>query len=297
MPNNPNATLTRPAVLMLVVLTGIVGCGSKNAQDTQHKPQLFVSVAPLAFFAKRIAREHLTVNILIDQGANPHTYTPTPRQIVSMARGGLLFSSGASFERTITSRMTWDKTKLKIVDLAAYLHGNEPHAGHEGHDHADDNHIWMSPRSAKLISKVICGELCAFDPPHAEEYRSNLTKLQADLDALDARLTTTLKPLSGKNFFIFHPSLGYFARDYGLVQHAVEHEGKSPGPRHRSKLVALARASGVKTIFVEPQFSQRAANVIAEEIGGKTVMLDPLSEDYINNMEQIAEEFQKALKP
>jgi len=78
---------------------------------------------------------------------------------------------------------------------------------------------------------------------------------------------------------------------------AVETGGKSPGPRHLTELIARARADGVKVIFVQPQFSERAAGVIAEQIGGVVVPLDPLAKDYISNLERIGDEIRKALTP
>ena len=96
---------------------------------------------------------------------------------------------------------------------------------------------------------------------------------------------------------MFHPAFGHFAKAYGLKQEAVESQGKSPGPKHITELIARAKAAGAKVIFVQPQFSQRSAEIIAKRIGGRVVPLDPLSGDYINNLEHIAEEFQKALAP
>lgn len=249
---------------------------------------MFVSVAPLAYFAERIADRHITVSVLIAPGGNPHTYTPTPRQIVRLSRGGLLLCAGSGFEQIISSKLAWGNAQLRVVNLAEGVDEHGPHA---------DSHIWMSPRIAKTLAAGIYRELCILDPPHTDDYRDNLRKLHDDLDDLDTRITKILAPSKGKTFLVFHPAFGYFARDYGLKQEAVESEGKSPGPRYRIDLIARAKTAGVKTIFVQPQFSRQAADIIAEEIGGQVVVLDPLDGDYINNLEHIAEELQKALQP
>jgi zinc transport system substrate-binding protein len=265
------------------------GCGGEPAD--QGKPQVFVSIAPLAYFTERIAGRHVTVNVLIAPGGNPHTYTPTPKQVVRLSQAGLLLFAGSDFAQIVSSRLARGNTQLRVVNLAEGLDAH----GH--HEDGADSHVWMSPRIARTLAEGICRELCTLDPLHADEYRKNLRKLQDDLDALDARLTKTLAPLKGRTFFVFHPALGHFAKAYGLKQEAVETEGKSPGPRHRNELIARAKTAGVKVIFVQPQFSRQAADVIAEEIGGEVAILDPLSRDYINNLEHIAEELQKALQP
>ena len=278
-------TIRSQAALLLAMLITAGGCGGRGEPARQGKPQVFVSVAPLAYFTERIAGKHVTLSVLIAPGGNPHTYTPTPRQIVRLSRAGLLLCAGSGFEQIVSSKLAWGNTQLRVVNVA-----DEP-------GHQEDSHVWMSPRKARTLAAEICRELCTLDPLHTDDYRNNLRKLQDDLDDLDARLTKTLAPFKGKTFLVFHPAFGYLARDYGLLQEAVESEGKSPGPRHRSDLIARAKAAGVKTIFVQPQFSRQAADIIAKEIGGTIVVLDPLAGDYINNLKHIAEELQKALQP
>ncbi|NQT18790.1 MAG: zinc ABC transporter substrate-binding protein [Planctomycetes bacterium] len=281
-------TIRSQGALLLAMLIAAGGCGGRGEPVEQGKPQVFVSVAPLAYFAERIAGRHVTVSVLIAPGGNPHTYTPTPRQVVRLSRAGLLLCAGSGFEQIVSSKLAWGNTQLRVVNVAE---------GAAEHGHHEDSHVWMSPRIARTLAEGICRELCTLDPPHTDDYRNNLRKLQGDLDDLDARLTKTLAPIKGKTFFVFHPAFGYFAKAYGLKQEAIESEGKSPGPRHRSDLIARVKAAGVKTIFVQPQFSRQAADVIAKEIGGKVAVLDPLSADYINNLEHIAEELRKALQP
>jgi zinc transport system substrate-binding protein len=272
--------------VLLAMLITAGGCGERDESADQGKTQVFVSVAPLAYFTERIAGQHITVSVLIAPGGNPHTYTPTPKQIVKLARGGLLLCAGSDFEQIIASKLAWGD-RLKVVNL---VEGRD-------HKHGEDSHIWMSPKIAKTLSASICRELIALDPPNSDDYRDNLRKLHDDLDDLDAKLTKTLAPLKGKTFFVFHPAFGYFAEAYGLKQRAVESEGKSPGPRHISDLIGAAKSARAKAIFVQPQFSRQAADTIAKNIGAQVKVLDPLSGDYINNLEHIAEEIKKALQP
>ena len=123
----------------------------------------------------------------------------------------------------------------------------------------------------------------------------NLGVLDSDLARVDAELAAALAPLKGRAFYVFHPCLGYFARDYGLTQRSVETGGKSPGARHLKQLIARARADGVKVIFVQPQFPQDAARTVAEKIGGAVVPLDPLARDIIANLRRTAAALKKAL--
>jgi len=293
----PATLIGSTAAMLLSLLFAVTGCNRGDQSAGNADAEAFVSVAPLAFFAERIAGPHVTVRVLIKPGANPHTYTPTPKQIVSLNRGRLLLCGGSGFGRIISSRLELDDSKLRIVNLADGL--VDQHHGHDhGHDHCnDDQHAWMSPRIAKSLAIGICRELCRLAPSHSKDFKQNLRTLQNELDALDAELTKALAPHKGKSFFVFHPAFGHLAEAYGLKQEALEHQGKSPGPKHITQLLSRAKAAKAKVIFVQPQFSLRAADMIAREIGAKVVVLDPLSSDYVNNLRHIAEELRKALEP
>ncbi len=173
-------------------------------------------------------------------------------------------------------------------------HDGHDHGEHDAHDHAHDHgeldpHIWLDPKRAVTIAETMCQAMVRADPPRAERYRENLAALQADLRALDERIAQTLAPLRGRTLYVFHPAYGYFAESYGLRQVAVERHGKEPAAREVTELIEQARAENAKVIFVQPQFSQRSAKVIAGEIGGAVVPMDPLARDYLGNLQRMAE--------
>jgi len=85
------------------------------------------------------------------------------------------------------------------------------------------------------------------------------------------------------------------ASEYGLVQVAVEAGGTTPGPRHLAEIIEQAKADSTRVLFVQPQFSQNTANMIADAIGASVIPLDPLAEDYLANMITIARGIKDAL--
>jgi len=163
------------------------------------------------------------------------------------------------------------------------------------HGGTPDPHFWLNPRYAKIMAATIEKALEAADLPHAEAFRKNLAALDDDLDKLDARLREALAPLAGRDFFVYHPAFGYFADAYGLRQAPVELEGKEPTARQLARLVARARAEGVRIIFVQPQFSAKSAEAVAAAIGGAVVPLDDLAKDYVANLTDMADKVRSAL--
>ena len=160
-------------------------------------------------------------------------------------------------------------TADEITAEEAHEAHEEPH-GQESETNAGrpDPHIWLNPLLVKTQARTICDALVELDPQHAADYRKNLAAFEADLDRVHAEIAATLAPLKGRELFVFHPAFGYFADAYGLKQVPVEIEGKEPTAKQLAELIARAKADHVKVIFVQPQFSRKSAEAIAQAIGG-----------------------------
>ena len=169
-------------------------------------------------------------------------------------------------------------------------HADQDHADHEDHDHgAMDPHVWTSPPLVKAMGAPIRDALIALRPAQAAVFNANYERLAADLDALDAEIRARLAAVKDRRFMVFHPGWGYFADTYGLTQVAIEYEGKEPGARALAALIDAARASGVKVVLVQPQFSPRAAQQVAVAIGGRVESVDNLSQDYFGALRRITD--------
>jgi zinc transport system substrate-binding protein len=140
----------------------------------------------------------------------------------------------------------------------------------------------------KTQARTVAEALIEADPDNADAYRANLAALVKRIDAAHQRVAEQLAPHAGETLFVYHPAFGYFAEAYGLHQEAVEIEGKEPSPRELQRLVGEAKSDGVRVVFVQPQFDQRSARVVADAIGGTVKPLDPLAHDVIANVETMA---------
>lgn len=179
---------------------------------------------------------------------------------------------------------------------------HEDHEAHRDHgDHGDhenglDPHIWLSPALVKLQAETIKSALQKLDPDNGAVYDQNYRGFVIRIDELDKRLQSILAGKQGMKFMVFHPSWGYFARSYGLEQVAVEVEGKSPKPAHLQELIEMARREHIDVIFAQPQFSRKSAEVIAREIGAQVVLIDPLGENWFENMTLVTDKLHSALR-
>ncbi len=168
---------------------------------------------------------------------------------------------------------------------------------HDHHEHTGlDPHIWLSPPLVKIQARTILTALQNADPQNRAVYEANYKTFTAQLERLDNDLKKVFTGKTGLDFMVFHPAWGYFAHAYGIKQVPIEIEGKDPKPAQLKELIKHAKEEGVKVVFVQPQFSTRSAKVVAREIGGQVVFADPLAEDWMTNLREVANKFQSALK-
>ena len=262
------------------------------AQAESPIPTVIVSVAPHQFFVNKIAEKTVDVYLMVPAGASSHTYEPTPRQMMKASQASIWFSIGETFEQRAMQALQSYSSSLKIINLQNGLDLIVHDHCHKGCCSGSvDLHFWLSAKQAQLQAKTIAQTLIANYPQHADLYRENLSKFEKELQVLDQQIGNTLSNLRNRNVLVGHPAYAYFCRDYHLHQYSVEIEGKDPTPQQMTKLLSLIRSFGTKTIFIQPQYNNKAAQLVAKEIGAKLVTLDPYSENYLTTMIEIARAF------
>jgi len=278
------------------------------------RPTVFVSIAPQKQFVQQIGGDLLTVEVLVPAGASPHTYEPKPSQMKALATAEAYFAIGVDFERVWLKRIAGVNPAMKIIHtdagidklaMADHHHDEHHHSEHHRHNehHRDqheaeglDPHIWLAPSLVKQQAVIITDALTGLFPEQASSFQHNLDAFIEQIDALDRDLRAILAGRQGMQFLVFHPSWGYFAREYGLQQVAVEVDGKNPKPAQLAALIKYAREHGIHVVFAQPQLSTKGAELIAREIGGEVILIDPLAEDWLSNLREVAERLQDALK-
>jgi zinc transport system substrate-binding protein len=277
-------------LLLLGVLVPTVAGAAEEA--ALH---VFVSVPPQKHFVERIGGEHVRVRTLVQPGQSPHSFEPTPSQVVAMAHADLYVRVGMPFEPVWLKRIQAANPDMPVLDaregieivpLTDHDHEGETHPD-ETHEEGLDPHVWTSPPLVKTMAQRIRDGLAALDPAHADDYAARYAAFAAELDALDAEIRERLRDLTARRFMVYHPAWGYFAQTYGLTQVPIEKEGKEPGAKALASLIAQARREGIRVIFVQPQFSRRAAEEVARAIDGRVMAIDPLAEDYLENMRTV----------
>ena len=262
----------------------------------QGKIDVFVSIPPQKWLCEQLGGERVNTSLLIAKGQEPHTFEPSPRQIRALSSSHLFFTVGLIFEQELIRRLRSGAPSLQIIDTSKNIEKIPMDGDGHGHNATLDPHVWLSPYNLKSMAAVMAESFIQTDPDHESFYKKNLVLLNDLLGELDQHIRKELSPYQGTSFFVFHPAFGYFANRYNLQQVAVETGGKSPTPKQLFALIGKARSTGVKVIFVQPQFDPRSAESVAKGIGGKVVPLDSLAENVVENMGSMAAEIANALK-
>lgn len=274
-------------LIVLLLSVGLMGCSTSASTDsgTDQYIQVFVSIEPQAYFAEKIGGQHIQVSVLIPPGADPHTYEPTPQQMKELSKADLYVKVGTmEFEDQWMGRIQAVNRDMVVVDTSESIEIKD-----------GDPHIWLSPRLVNIQAEHIYQGLVQVDAAHQQEYSANLQSFYEEIERLDRDILAILGDIQHKEFLVFHPSWGYFCRDYGLTEIAIEEEGKEPTAQEMARLIDQAREKGVQVIVISPEHSSHQAEAIARDLGGYTLTLDPLARDYSNNLKKAAQQLAKAL--
>ena len=283
-------------ILILLIATGVyfIENSYSNANNQSElsggKIGVVVTIGPQEEFAKRIGGDKVNVTVMVPSGADPHTYEPLPNQMKQVEDADVYFQVGSDieFEKTWMDKLAAMNPQMKVVNTSQ---GIELIPNTAEQEEGSDPHVWVSPRNAKIMVENMYESLVEIDPQNKDYYTKNKDEYIKQLDELDKNITQILGGKNNTKIMVYHPSWAYFCRDYNLDQISIETEGKEPTAQGIANLIDQAKKENISVIFVSPEFSSNNAKVIADEIGGKVVVVDPLSENYLENMKKVAEAF------
>ncbi|RRS30179.1 MAG: zinc ABC transporter substrate-binding protein [Epsilonproteobacteria bacterium (ex Lamellibrachia satsuma)] len=257
-----------------------------------------VSILPEKTFVEAIGGNKINVSVMVLPGNSPHTYEPKPSQMKDVAKAQLYFAIDVEFEKVWLGKFRDLNPKMQIIDVANSIHkrmmqDSETEIHHEIHyvheHHGEDPHIWTAPANIKIIAKNIYNALRKTDPANSAYYEKNYHTFITLVEKTNAQIIKSLSATpKGTKFMVFHPSWGYFAHEYGLIQLPVEVAGKEPKPRELVELIKEAKREKVKAIFTQPEFSDSIAQVMAKELHIKVIKVSPLAPNWSENLINIA---------
>lgn len=264
---------------------------------TSQRPTLAVSIQPQRYLLEKIVGDKYEVLCLLTQGNNPESYEPSLNHLVTLENCDAFFCVGhIGFEHAIMNQVKTNNPDLSVVDTSVGIkllkgtHKGIHSHGHEGscNESEVDPHVWTSVVNAKIIAQNLYSAMLKIDGENKQYYTKNFNALIAELTELDAELKKQLSPMAGSAFAVWHPSLSYFARDYDLVQIAMENEGKEVPAKVLKEEIDLARNKNVRVLFYQREFDNRQIQTINEQLNAEMVQIDPMNYEWSSEMRKIA---------
>ena len=257
----------------------LAGCRS---QEETGRPRIVCSLFPLYEFALEVGGDRAEVSLLLPPGVEPHAWEPKASDIVAISKSDLFLCVSEGLEPWIT-----DVVRGAGGDGLRLLAAAE---GHEGHDdealhgrgdkggEARDPHVWLDLSYDQGIVTRIAQALSSIDPENGDHYRANAFTYNEKLQALDEKYRVALTACRHRTLVLGgHSAFSYLAKRYGLEEiplYGVSADAQ-PTPRRLAEVVEIARDLKAKYIFIETLVSPKLARVVAEEIGARTLVLNP----------------------
>jgi len=283
-------------IILLLAIAAIFGsCSSKKTQNEEPSKFITVSILPQKTFVKKITGDDFVVNVLIPPGTSPAAYTLLPSQLEEISKSAIWFRIGnIGFEQSWQDKIAQANSKMKVVDLSEGLdliaQVKEQHGDHF-HLSGVDPHIWLSPVLVKEMAKRILDEVSKLNPEQSVKYKTNYLEFVKEIDQLNIEIANKLKPFEGRKIIVFHPTLSYFARDYGLLQYSLESGGKEPTPQRMKELIDISKKENIKVMYIQGELDRDHARVFAEEVGGKIIQVRPLDPAWAENLMEMTNIF------
>lgn len=283
--------LTILCALFITVPLLPAGCASPAAIDTQtadnDKITVCTSFYPMYDFTRQLAGDRANIINLVPSGTEPHDWEPSTADIAQLEKADVFIYSGHHMEHWVEKVIaSLSNSRLIIAETAADI------------PDSSDPHVWLDPTNANLQMQKITDALCQADGANADYYRQNYSICSERLRQLDSAYQKTA--FTTKDIIVAHEAYGYLCARYGLTQTAVEGlQGESdPSPAKLAEIAAFAKEHSIRYVFAESAENTKILDILAKEIGGEVLILDPFergTKDYFTVMEENLSALQTAL--
>lgn len=281
-------------VYIILLALCLAACsGNKSGSD---KTQISVSIEPQRWILEQLTDSNIVINTILQQGADPETFEATLRQRAQAEDAEIYFITGTlPFEakmQNVAKRSVDTSEGIELI-YGTHDHCHDHSQGHSHSHEAADPHFWTSVSGAKIIAQNMAKTLVDNNIYSKDEVASKLETLENRLDSIDSIIRNQLQGAKQKSFAIWHPSLSYFARDYGLEQLVVGQEGKEMSARQLKERVDHAVADSVQVLFFQKEYDSRTAQTLNDAIGSRMVYIAPMDYNWDSQIILIANELAK----
>lgn len=308
-------------IFLVFFAVNFTGCKANDTEgkssDGNDKISVCTSFYVMYDFAGKIGGNKVNLKNLLPAGADPHSWEPSPKDIVSIEKADILIYNGAGMEgwidkvlgsisnkKLVTVETSKDIKLLEVKDSLVSEH-NDKHS--DEHEHFQDPHVWLDPMKAKIQIRAITDTFIEVDPSNKDYYEKNYEHYVKELEKLDDEYREAVSSFKSKDIIVTHEAFGYLCDAYGLNQIAISglDTETEPTSARMIDVAKFAKDNNVKVIFFDKMVSPKVADAIAKSAEAKTEVLNPIAslstddikagKDYFSVMRENLEALRKAL--
>ncbi len=299
----------------------MTGCSKTTDEDKQSTTlTVYTSIYPIHYVVEQIGGEAIDVHSVYPPGVDAHTYEPTTREMINIAKGDAFFYMGAGMEGFADqAKKTLANEDIQFIEIAAkdktlFLKSDDSNH-HEGdyseddHDHGDyDPHIWFDPLRMIQVAEIVTGELAALAPNHEKTFQHNLEIVTEQLTNLNEQYEETLQTKKNKQLLVAHAAYGYWEERYGIEQIPISGLSTSdePSQKELADIVTFAKKNELQFVIFEQTGTDKVSEIIREHLGAEGLRIHNLESltdedivreaDYLSIMKENLNVLDQALK-
>lgn len=277
-------------ITAVTLVLGLCACSSESSyfESDSTKLKIISTVFPPYDLAKHIAGDNAEIKILLPPGSEAHTYEPTAKEIIAIQNCDIFLYIGAENEqwadKLINSNDTSKVKIVKLIDCVPTLseedeeeHEDEHKHHDHDHEHETDEHIWTSPKNARLMLSAVYNAICEVDPKNSKTYTENKDAYDEQLADLDNDYKTAVDNAKNKTIVLADKfPFRYLAHEYGLDCYAAFSscsDESEPSVSTMIKLTKRIKDNNVPVVFYLEFSSTKIADTLCDETGATKLML------------------------
>ena len=233
------------------------------------------TVSPLTSIVAAVGGDNVTIEGIVPEGTNSHTFEPEPQAAELLSKADLIFINGLKLEDpTLGLAEANKKDGAEIVELGTLVLPESDYIydfSFPEEEGKPNPHLWTDPGYAVAYADLVRQKLTERDPANAAEYQANFEAFKAEAEKLAeaVRADQASVPEGQLRLVTYHDAYAYFAKNFGWeVVGAIQPSSfDEPTPADVAGLIEQIRATGVPTIFGSEVFPSSVLEAIAAETG------------------------------
>ena len=300
--------LDQPFFLSLIIAAaislGVVACGGDGSSGDVPKLRVVTSISVLRNMSERVGGDRAQVVGLVPPGADVHTFQMVPKDLIPVKEADLIIFNGLGLEAPVEDVVkSTIAAGTPIVELAQKVK-SEVLEWEDEHEEGNP-HLWLNVQFAMKYVEAIRDAFIEAGPSGESVYAVNAEVYLAELEALDREIEAQIGsiPEQRRKLVTFHDAFPYLASRYGLetVGVVVKSPGREPSARGLGELLEQIHASGVTTVYVEPQLNARILELLAADAGVQvrtlySDALDEVANSYVEMMRYNTQQLVEGLR-